>query len=300
VLLIAGLIAVNWFTRAGAVARGTLKEAVRQPAFILTLTMTVLFLIALKYVPFFAGKEETKFYIECTLATILMSGLILGVWLASTSVAEEIEGRTAMTLLSKPVNRRQFVLGKYIGILQTLLILVLVSGTLLYFFTYEKTGYDAREASSGRLDFVYWTAVDWLPFEVPTAVPERWNMAIRVIPGLTLIFLEIAVLTALSVAISTRAPMLVNVMACLAIFVVGHLTPVLVQSTLKDAVFVTFIAKLFATVLPSLDAFNMDAAIATGRTIPAEYIGWSAVYSACYIAAAILLGFILFEDRDLA
>ena len=40
----------------------------------------------------------------------------------------------------------------------------------------------------------------------------------------------------------------------------------------------------------------MDAAIATGRTIPAEYIGWAAAYCAAYVAASILLGFILFED----
>ena len=299
-LLFAGLATVNWTSRAGTIARGTLKEAVRQPAFVLTTTLTVLFLIVLKYVPFFAGKEETKFYIECSLATILLSGLALGIWLASTSVAEEIEGRTAMTLLSKPINRRQFVLGKYLGILQALLILVAVSGVLLYFFTYEKTGYDARESSSGRLDFVYWESVSWLPFEVPRAVPQRWDMAVRVIPGLTLIFMEIAVMTAISVAISTRVPMLVNVMSCLSVFVIGHLTTVMVQSALKDTVFVTFIARLLATVLPTLESFNMDAAIATGRTIPAEYIGWSAVYCTAYISAAILLGFILFEDRDLA
>jgi ABC-type transport system involved in multi-copper enzyme maturation permease subunit len=299
-LLVVGLAAVNWTSRAGTIARGTLKEAVRQPAFVLTLTFTILFLIALKYIPFFAGKDETKFYIECCLATILMSGMCLGVWLASTSVADEIEGKTAMTLLSKPINRRQFVLGKYLGILQALLILVFVSGVLLYFFTYEKVGYDARESSSGRLEFVFWTKLSWLPFEVPTAVPQRWEMAIRVIPGLMLIFMEIAVVTAISVAISTRVPMLVNVMTCLSIFVVGHLTTVLVQSTLKDQVFVTFIARLLATVLPTLESFNMDAAIATGRTIPPEYIGWSAVYSVSYIFAAILLGFILFEDRDLA
>ena len=202
-LLVVGLLAVNWTSRTGTIARGTLKEAIRQPAFVLTLTFTILFLIALKYIPFFAGKDETKFYIECCLATILMSGMSLGIWLASTSVADEIEGKTAMTLLSKPINRRQFVIGKYLGILQSLLLLVLVCGTLLYFFTYEKTGYDAREASSGRLDFVFWTKVSWLPFQVPTAVPQRWEMAIRVIPGLSLIFMEIAVMTAISVAIST-------------------------------------------------------------------------------------------------
>lgn len=298
--LVAGMLTLNSTSRTGTVALGTLKETLRQPVYVMSLVLTVLFLVALKYVPFFAGKEETKFYIECSLATILLSGLMLGVWLASTSVAEEIEGRTAMTLLSKPVNRRQFVIGKYFGILQSLLLLVMVCGVLLYVFTYEKTGYDAREASAGRLEFVNWTRVSWLPFEVPTAVKQRWDMAIKVIPGLALIFMEIAVLTAISVAISTRVPMLVNVTTCLTIFVIGHLTTVMVQSTLRDNVLVLLFARVLSTVLPTLESFNMDAAIATGRTIPAEYIGWAAAYCAAYVAASILLAFILFEDRDLA
>jgi len=54
---------------------------------------------------------------DCGLATILICGLLLAVWTSSTSIAEEIEGKTAMTLLSKPINRRQFIVGKYVGIM---------------------------------------------------------------------------------------------------------------------------------------------------------------------------------------
>jgi hypothetical protein len=74
----------------------------------------------------------------------------------------------------------------------------------------------------------------------------------------------------------------------------------MVQSTLRDNVLVLLFARVLSTVLPTLESFNMDSAIATGRTIPAEYIGWAAAYCAAYVAASILLGFILFEDRDLA
>ncbi len=44
------------------------------------------------------------------------------------------------------------------------------------------------------------------------------------LPGLALVFMEVSVMTAISVAISTRMPMLVNVTSCLAVFVIGHLT----------------------------------------------------------------------------
>src|SRR6185437_8679005 len=53
----------------------------------------------------------------------------------------------------------------------------------------------------------------------------------QVLPGLALGFFEVTVLTAVSVAISTRLPMLVNLVVCISIFFLGHLTPILVEAT---------------------------------------------------------------------
>ena len=59
--------------------------------------------------------------------------------------------------------------------------------------------------------------------------------AFKILPAVLLSLLEIAVMSAISVAISTRAPMVVNMVTCLAIFVVGHLTPSLVRAQAPDA-----------------------------------------------------------------
>ena len=115
-----------------------------------------------------------------------------------------------------------------------------------------------------------------------------------------MIFLEIAVLTAVSVAISTRMPMVVNIVTSLAIFVIGHITPMLVQSGAIKIEIVDFMARLIATILPNLDYFNMSAAVATGQFIPPSYLLAALAYATVYGGAAILLSFILFEDRDLA
>ena len=60
------------------------------------------------------------------------------------------------------------------------------------------------------------------------------------------------------------------------------------------------IARLIATVMPSLDAFNISAAIATGTDVVPAYPGMALLYGAAYIGAMLLFAFILFEDRDLA
>ena len=188
-----------------------------------------------------------------------------------------------MTLLSKPITRRQFVFGKYIGIIQAVLWYMLPITVLFLYLVYFKVAYDAKEGSKDLPEFAV-----------------RMAEVTQVIPGLVLLFLEIAVMSAVSVAISTRLPMVVNLTSCFAIFVVGHLTGILVQAGVIRLEFVQFMARLIATVLPGLDLFNISAAVATGDMVPPDYLAYSALYCACYCAAAILLAFILFEERDLA
>jgi hypothetical protein len=128
---------------------------------------------------------------------------------------------------------------------------------------------------------------------------------IQILPGLVLGFLEVTVLTAISVAISTRLPMLVNLVTCIAIFFLGHLTPVLVEATSQPGSqvneLVRFMARLFAWALPSLEFFNAGPAIATGAVIPwIDYVLPALGYCVMYSGAALLFAFFLFENRDVA
>jgi len=301
-LLVVGLFGFVYTTRAGIIARATTKEAVRQPVFLLLLGIGMLVLIINTVLPFFSLGEDVKMLKDCGLATILICGLLLAIWTSSTSIAAEIEGKTAMTLLSKPINRRQFIIGKFVGIVQALLLLLIPLSLCLLLLIYYKVGYDAIESAKGALPAFDWREISWLPFSVPWPIPERVETMLQIMPALVLILLETMVLTAISVAISTRLPMVVNMITCFTIFVIGHLTPVLVQADAEDGrlEFVQFMAQLIATVLPSLEAFNMQAAVATGSIVPPEYLGFAALFCLVYCAAAILLAFVLFEDRDLA
>jgi hypothetical protein len=123
------------------------------------------------------------------------------------------------------------------------------------------------------------------------------------LPGLALGFFEVTVLTAISVAISTRLPMLVNLVVCISVFFLGHLTPILVEITGNGRTneLVSFMAQLFAFVLPSLEFFNAGPSISTGSVIPwGGYVLPAFGYCMLYSGAAILFAFLLFEDRDLA
>ncbi len=112
--------------------------------------------------------------------------------------------------------------------------------------------------------------------------------------------MEAAVLAAVSVAISTRLPMMANLMVCAAIYVLGHLVPPLANTAVGQNEFVRFVANLLAATLPVLDNFNVSAAISTGQEVPWQYLGLAGVYCLLYSAVAMLLALLLFEDRDLA
>ncbi len=103
---------------------------------------------------------------------------------------------------------------------------------------------------------------------------KQWGQVIQVLPGLALGFFEVTVLTAISVAISTRLPMLANLVVCIMIFFLGHLSPVLVESAEQGQLneLVGFMARFFAFALPALEFFNAGPSISTGARDPVDWL----------------------------
>ncbi len=298
--LLTGLTAISYGTRPGVIARATTKEAIRQPLFLLLLALSALVLIVNSIVPFFTFEDEGKMLTECGLATLLIAGALLAVWTAGTSITSEIEGKTAMTLLSKPIDRRQFLFGKYIGILQAVIWMFLILTVLFAILTFFKVGYDQKEQSLDQTPLWQWIRVS--DIELPIPHPDRMSVVGAILPGIALTFMQVAVLGAISVTVATRLPMVMNLVICFAVFVVGNLTEIIVNSSVEGQAneSVIFTARLISMVVPSLSAFNISSAVATGRIVPQDYLGLSLVYASAYIGAMLLLGFLLFEDRDLA
>jgi ABC-type transport system involved in multi-copper enzyme maturation permease subunit len=268
------------------IAQATAKETIRQPAFFVTAFFASTLLIVTIFTPYFTFGEDIKMYKDTGLTTISFFCMLLALLTASSTIADEIEGKTAITLLSKPINRRQFIFGKFLGIELGVLALYLILGAVFSAGVWYKFGYDMRESSGGVVE-----------------AAKRTGQVLQIMPGLALGFFEVTLLTSISVAISTRLPMLANLIVCILIFFMGHLTPVLVEVSRQAHVpeLITFMAKLFAWALPSLEFFNAGPSISTGAVIPwFAYVVPAFGYCVLYSGAALLFAFLLFEDRDLA
>ncbi len=265
-----------------AVALATFKSEVAQLIFVLVLIVGACFMVISIYIPYNTFGEDIKMLKDAGLTAILVLSIFVAVWGASKSVAEEVENRTALTVLSKPVGRRAFILGKFFGIVWTVALLFCVLSVVFLFVVAYKPVYDARESA---LEEATWQLC--------------YSEMVLIVPGLLLAFMEAVVFASISVAISTRLQWLANIMICAAIYVLGHLTPLIVQSSYTEFEPVVFVGRLIATIFPVLDHFNIQAAVAGGAEVPLAYLGWAFVYCLLYGTIAMLLSLVLFEDRDM-
>jgi ABC-type transport system involved in multi-copper enzyme maturation permease subunit len=312
------LLVLAW-PKGGTVAQATFREGYRQPMFWLLVGAVVIVMIFSTLIPYFTFGDDYKMMKQLGFDMIMLSTMLFCVLLASMSVSEEIEGRTAVTLMSKPVTRRQFLLGKFFGILLAgWFMTVLLAGVFnlaLWLQSYwgEKLANDIHDQLTSEVQMAVGPAVESLGVGpigqavfrgVGTWEGETLANLLGHAMGLGLVMVMLAV----AVSLATRMTMVVNLVVCLVMFLLGNLSPVLVQAAqqLKGgaSALVSFLAKLFDMLLPSLQYAStsqvyireMPLGAADYATFVAKVIG----YFAMYTAIVLLAGLLLFEDRDLA
>lgn len=268
------------------IGSATWIEIVRRPLFWAIAAIAALAIFPVSYfLPYNTLGEDVKMVMDLGLSILLASGLGVALFAASVSIADEIEGKTAITLLSKPIGRRSFIIGKFLGIMGAVLLLFLLVGVVFLTTIYFKIGHDARE---GAMD-------------VPNA-QQRFETVVRIVPGIVLAYFQVTILCAISVALSTRLPIFLNVIACISLYLAGHLSLVVVEAAETNKQFegVAFVANAFKTVLPCLELFNSGSAIATDARIGLDYLAWALLYCGLYTGVALFAALLMFEDRDLA
>ena len=307
VVLVFAVLLQVW-PRGAAVARAAFFEGIRQPMFALLIVLALVAMVLMPFIPYFTFGEDIKMVKELGYDTIMLFPGLFAVLAASMSISEEIEGRTAITLMSKPVSRRQFLLGKFVGILMAAVLMTGLLSLMFFLVVWLKPIYD-REDLPAAPEWVnqvsqFWPTLGEAPAQFVKGMLWWFADAVTASPGLVLGFCQVMVLLAIAAALATRLPMVVNLVVCLFIFFMGHLTHVLAQVSQGRYRLVQFMAQLFDTLLPGLDFFNIGPALTRDTYPPAGafslYIGTVTLYACLYTAIALLFGLILFEDRDLA
>src|SRR5918993_4349642 len=117
--------------RTFVILRHTFKEAAVQPIYSLLIALGAAILLIFGQLPFFTLGEDTVMFKAVGLDIILLLVLIATLFATSRSIYEEIEDRTMLTLMSKPVQKWEVLVGKYLGIITASLMAIAILGVIL-------------------------------------------------------------------------------------------------------------------------------------------------------------------------
>ncbi len=300
--------------RTFVIARHTFREAVGQPIYSLLIGIGAAVLMVFALLPFFTLGEDAVMYKAVGLDVILLPVLVATLFATSKSIYEEIEDRTMLTLMSKPVRRWEVLLGKYLGILFSAFLAVAVLGLILALCVWFRIPTD-YQLSSRSVD----------EGEIAMIRGYRTMHLFGVIPSLFTTWMQIAVLAAVSVAISTRVSLVVNLPVVILLYIAGNLTRFLDIAVATRGGLAKSVAEVMNTILPYLSIFDIRGKSVyakvrwsetfAGLGLPRSVFsgdnnavwlssiwadtGMSLAYALCYATAALAVGMLLFESREL-
>ena len=119
------------FSRISTIATNVFREMVRDRVLYILGFYIFVLATALLLLPEISAATEDKMFLDFGLAAIAILGLVVAVFIGTSLVNKEIEKRTLLVLIAKPVSRSEFVVGKYLGLVAVLTVLVMIM-TVIY------------------------------------------------------------------------------------------------------------------------------------------------------------------------
>ncbi len=261
-------------TRLLAIAHNTFRENIRDKVlYNLILFALILILSSLALGQLTLGNED-KVILDLGLTSISVFGTLIAIFIGIGLVYKEIDKRTVYALLAKPVYRHELILGKYAGLLFTLSVNLVVM----------TAGLELTLAYIGRVD---------------------WGGHLRVLPAVYLIFLSLALITALALLFSTFSTPALSALFTFFLWVIGHFGSDLLDfGELTKSTAVKWICRVLYYVIPNFSNFNLidsrNIIQTPGYYRPIDYFALveATVYCLLYCAIVLSLAICIFAHRD--
>jgi ABC-type transport system involved in multi-copper enzyme maturation permease subunit len=256
----------NYLSGISAIAKNAFREAVRDRilynliVFVLLITVSAIFLGELT-----AG-QEARVIVNLGLSAMLIFGAFISIFVGVSLVWKEIEKRTVYSVLSKPVGRGEFIIGKYLGLCMTLLVNTAIMGTgvtlaLLY-------------VGGGSFAGPIWMAI-------------------------LLIFLELTILTAVAIMFSSFSTPALSALLTFFVFLIGHFSSSLLEfaRSFGSSLAIGFFTAIYY-ILPNLSHFSFITETANGMMPPASMLGGAVSYAVVYDIILLTITAVIFSRRN--
>lgn len=248
-----------------AIAFHTLKEAIRDRILYLILFFAVVCIGFSRLLALLTLGDRVKIIKDVGLSSLSLFGALMAILIGTGLVYKEIDKKTIYTLLSKPIHRYQFLLGKFFGLVLTLFIMLLLMSiiflALLFFHTFK----------------------------------IEWQMLIAIL----YIFLELCLITSVALLFSCFSTPILSSIFSLAFYLIGHTAWGLETLIIKiKPGFGKAIAQALYQFLPDLENFNFKTEIVYNLPIPPSIFLFSMLYGIFYTLFVLTIALLIFRKRD--
>jgi ABC-type transport system involved in multi-copper enzyme maturation permease subunit len=252
-------------SRAAVIALNTFREAVRDRVLYLLLFFAGAAIGLSHVLSLLTVGDRLKVIMDVGLAALSFFGALMAVLIGTSLVHKEIDKKTIFTLMSKPLRRHEFLLGKFLGLVLTLLAMLSLMTAFFQAFLLLLGG--------------------------------GWNA--RVLLAALYIFLEMALLTSVAVLFSTFSTPILASLFSLSFFLIGHFSRGL-QTLIRKAPsgFGRTALRALYLLLPDLENFNLKTEVVHGLPIPGKLLLNSAAYGLIYGLFILTLAVVIFRRRD--
>lgn len=248
-----------------AIALNTFKEAIRDRILYLLLFFAAVSIVFSRILALLTVGDRVKIIKDVGLASLSIFGALMAILIGTGLVYKEIDKKTIYTILSKPLHRYQFLLGKFFGLALTLFVMLLL------------------------MSFIFLALLFFHTFRV------EWGMLIAIL----FIFMELCLITSVALLFSCFSTPILSSLFSLSFYLIGH-TAWGLETLIKKipSGIGKTLTLAFYHLLPDLENFNFKTEIVHSLPIPPSTFLYSTIYGVFYTLFILTLALLVFRKRD--
>jgi ABC-type transport system involved in multi-copper enzyme maturation permease subunit len=250
------------------IASNTFREAVRDRVLYNLIAFAVLLTGAAILVGQISIDIERLVVINLGLTAVSLFGLVIAIFIGIGLVSKEIDKRTLYTVLSRPVRRWEFIVGKYCGLAGTLVV-----NTFLM--------------AMGVFAALWYVSHNLL-------MADGW-----ILVALYFIVLQFLIVTALALLFSSFSSPLMAAVFAFCLFVIGSFAEDLRGFAAIEHGVSGWLATAVAYIIPNFSALNIISLVAHGQGVSGHLILYNSIYALVNVSAALCGAVLIFERRNL-
>jgi|SRR6266540_1073566 len=253
----------------GLVALAAYRESVRDRVPLTIVGFGALLVMVSYLISQMTAGQDLKIVKDLGLAALSMFGLLIAVFIGIGLVAKEVERKSIYSVLSKPVTRQQFILGKYFGLVMTLAV------------------------NLAAMCVAYYAVLAFQRFNAPASTRAAWPSPAldpKLMIAVVLIFAELTIVTAIALFFSTFSSPFLSAALTIGFWVAGHFNTDLRNfGTVVESPLAVYFARALYYVLPNLAPFDVKAEVVHGVPVSISHVVLTLGYAVVYASMLLIV-----------